>query len=114
MLLRQMHNSAGRLEHARLQQQPAKQCSVLRVPKRSAALLTITAAGNGAVQEVSYYTQSNVIQNKNHLSIGECLIALCAAKSKLAAVAAAETRTSAVLTLLKGTSTHTDAAHGIY
>lgn len=59
MLLRQMHNSAGRLEHARLQQQPAKQCSVLRVPKRSAALLTITAAGNGAVQETNVLVVGN-------------------------------------------------------
>jgi hypothetical protein len=52
MMLRQLHNGVGRLEVTRSRHQPAKQCLLQRAPKRSAALLTIAAAGNGAVQEV--------------------------------------------------------------
>jgi hypothetical protein len=52
MMLRQLHNGAGRLEVTRSRHQPAKKCLLQRAPKRSAALLTIAAAGNGAVQEV--------------------------------------------------------------
>lgn len=52
MMLRQLHNGAGRLEIKRSRHQPAKQCVLQRAPKRS-LLLTVAAAGNGAVQEVS-------------------------------------------------------------
>jgi hypothetical protein len=57
MLRNHLQNTTGRLEYIRAHPAAVKFSPVLRVPKRSAALLlTVAAAGNGSVQEVSFGT----------------------------------------------------------